>query len=95
MAFHFLQPFQRIFFIAWLSTLRNRHKAFTAIACLGQVFRVYNLGGFRITNARCDNEFCPLMDPLVNDFEVKMKYANPQEHAPEAERNNRVIKERV
>jgi hypothetical protein len=35
------------------------------------------------------------MDPLVNDFEVKMKYANPQEHAPEAERNNRVIKERV
>ena len=63
--------------------------------CLGQVFRVYNLGGFRITNARCDNEFRPLMDPLANEFQVKMNYANPQEHVPEAERNNRVIKERV
>ncbi len=32
MAFCFSQPFQRIFFIAQLSMLRNRHKAFTAIA---------------------------------------------------------------
>jgi hypothetical protein len=46
------------------------------------------LGGFRIINAQCDNEFCPLMDLLANDFEVKMNYANPQEHVPEAERNN-------
>jgi hypothetical protein len=63
--------------------------------CLGQVFRAYNLGGFQITNARCDNEFRPLMDPLANDFEVKMNYANPQEHVPEAEHNNRVIKCRI
>ncbi len=63
--------------------------------CLGQVFWVYNVGGFRITNAWCDNEFCPLMDPLANEFQVKMNYANPQEHVPEAECNNQVIKERV
>jgi hypothetical protein len=35
------------------------------------------------------------MDPLANEFQVKMNYANPQEHVPEAERNNRVIKEQV
>ncbi len=57
--------------------------------CLGQVFWVYNLGGFWITNACCVNEFCPLMDPLANEFQVKMNYANPQEHIPEANCNNR------
>ena len=35
------------------------------------------------------------MDPLANDFGVEMNYANPQEHVPEAERNNRTIKERI
>ena len=64
-------------------------------AALGSVFRVYNLGGFRVTQIRCDNEFRPLMDPLANEFAVAINYANPQEHVPEAERNNRVIKERV
>jgi hypothetical protein len=62
-------------------------------ACLGQVLQIYNMGGFRVTNARCDNEFCPLMDPLANEFGVTINYANPQEHVPEAEQNNRVIKE--
>ena len=61
--------------------------------CLGAIFRIYNLGGFRITDAHCNNEFRPLMDPLANDFQVNVNYANPQEHVPEAERNNRVIKE--
>ena len=62
---------------------------------LESIFRVYNLGGFRVTQIRCDNEFRALMDPLANEFQVTMNYANPQEHVPEAERNNRVIKERV
>jgi hypothetical protein len=35
------------------------------------------------------------MDPLANNFGVEMNYANPQEHVPEAERNNRTIKERI
>ena len=62
---------------------------------LGQIFRVYNTGGFQITSIRCDNEFRPLIEPLADDFNVVMNFANPQEHVPEAERNNRVIKERV
>jgi hypothetical protein len=41
-----------------------------------------------------DNEFRPLMHELQDVYEVTMNYANPQEHVPEAECNNRVIKER-
>ena len=39
--------------------------------------------------------FCPLVEPLQDEFCVAINFANPQEHVPEAERNNRVIKERV
>jgi hypothetical protein len=59
------------------------------------VLRVYNAGGFRVTTIHCDNEFRPLLEPLSNEFNVKMNYSNPQEHVPEAERNNRVTKERI
>jgi hypothetical protein len=34
-------------------------------------------------------------DTIFDDFGINMNFANPQEHVPEAERNNRVIKERV
>ena len=62
---------------------------------LVRVFRIYNTSGFRITKIHCDNEFRSLLEPLAREFRVEMNYANPQEHVPEAERNNRVIKERV
>lgn len=62
---------------------------------LGQVFRVYNTGGFQVKTIRCDNEFRPLFEPLADEFDVVMNFANAQEHVPEAERNNRIIKERV
>jgi hypothetical protein len=35
------------------------------------------------------------LEPLADEFQVNMNYANPQEHFPEVERNNCVIKERV
>ncbi len=63
--------------------------------CLSQVFHIYKMGGFQVEHAQCDNEFWPLMDPLANDFGVEMNCANPQEHVPKAERNNRTIKERI
>jgi hypothetical protein len=34
------------------------------------------------------------MDQRQNTYNVQMNYANPQEHVPKSERNNRVIKER-
>jgi hypothetical protein len=60
---------------------------------LDNVVSMYNQAGFWINVIHCDNEFCPLMDQLQNAYNVQMNYANPQEHVPEAERNNRVIKE--
>eukprot|EP00978_Attheya_sp_CCMP212_P034752 scaffold147344_cov30-Attheya_sp.AAC.1 len=56
---------------------------------------VYNQGGFQIKKILCDNEFRPIMDPLALNEHITMNYANPQAHVPEAERNIRVIKERV
>jgi hypothetical protein len=63
--------------------------------CLQQVLWIYTLGGLRVTTIRCDNEFRPLMDPLALEFGIQVNYASPQEHVPEAERNNRVINERI
>eukprot|EP00978_Attheya_sp_CCMP212_P017186 scaffold45596_cov58-Attheya_sp.AAC.9 len=56
---------------------------------------VYNQGGFQIKKILCDNEFHPMMDALALNQHIAMNYTNPQEHVPEAERNIRVIKERV
>ena len=61
---------------------------------LDNVFRIYNMAGFKITTILCDNEFQPLMSELADVYNVRTNYANPQEHVPEAERNIRVIKER-
>ena len=60
-----------------------------------EVINVYNRAGFKIKEVRSDNEFRPLQETLLEEFEIKMNFSNPQEHVPEAERNNRVIKERV
>ena len=35
------------------------------------------------------------MDPLYDKYKIIMNYANAQEHVPEAERNNRFLKERI
>lgn len=70
----------------------NTMQAYRSV--LDNVFRTYNRAGFKITTINCDNEFQPLMHQLQDVYNVRMNYANPQEHVPEAERNNRVIKER-
>jgi hypothetical protein len=56
---------------------------------------VYNHGGFILEEIHADNEFRPLMESLSQTHNIAMNFANPQEHVPRAERNNRVIKERV
>jgi hypothetical protein len=48
----------------------------------------YNRAEFKIAIINCDNEFQPLMAELQGVYNVRMHYANPQEHVPEAERNN-------
>ncbi|KAL7562162.1 hypothetical protein ACA910_020358 [Epithemia clementina (nom. ined.)] len=62
---------------------------------LKDVFRIYNAAGFCITKIHVDNEFRTLRENLMNLENIEIKLANAQEHVPEAERNIRVMKERV
>ena len=36
-----------------------------------------------------------MMEKVMVDLDIKMNFANAQDHVPEAERNNRTIKERI
>ena len=65
--------------------------------CMDEVYNVYKRGGFIIVEIHCDNEFHKAMDKFAakQDPQIKMNYANAQEHVPRAERNNRTIQERV
>jgi hypothetical protein len=62
---------------------------------IDKVFRKYQQGGFYITNIHCDQQFRSLMDPIADELNIKMNYATTDEHVPEAERNNRTIKEQI
>jgi hypothetical protein len=65
--------------------------------CIDELLAVYKRGEFNITEIHCDNEFRKVMDPLsvAQNPPIKMNYVAAQEHVPRAERNNRVIQERV
>ena len=63
-------------------------------SALDTVFRVYNNAGFRIKMIKADQEFRPILDEIKDELDITMNYASAQEHVPEAERNNRTIKER-
>jgi hypothetical protein len=62
---------------------------------IDKVFRKYQQGGFFITNIHCNQQFHSLMDPIANDLNIKMNYTTTNKHVPEAERNNRTIKEKI
>jgi hypothetical protein len=64
-------------------------------SALDQILRFYNGAGYTIKEIRCDREFRPLMDPIKDELDVDMVYSNAGDHVPEAERNNRTIKERI
>jgi hypothetical protein len=59
------------------------------------VLRLYNSAGFHIKTIHCDREFCPMMEKVKDDLGVCMYLTNVLDHVPEAERNNRTIKECV
>ena len=65
--------------------------------CMQEIYDVYRMGGFKIVEIHCDNEFHKAMDKFAarQDPPIKMNYATAKEHVPRAERNNRVIQERV
>ena len=49
----------------------------------------------QISVVKCDQKFKPLFEEVKDDLDIDMNYASAQEHAPEAERNNRATQERV
>ena len=59
------------------------------------ILRYYNKAGYKIKSIHCDQEFRPIMDRVSDDLDIEMNYATTDEHVPEAERNNRTIKERI
>ena len=63
-------------------------------SAIDTVFRIYNHAGFMITTIKADQEFKPIFDEIKDTLDITMNYASAQEHVPEAERNNRTIKER-
>jgi hypothetical protein len=62
---------------------------------LDMVLRVYNSAGFHIKTIHCDGEFRVMMEKVKDNLGVRMNFTNALDHVPEAERNNRTIKERV
>ena len=57
---------------------------------------VYWQGGFCITEIRADNKFFPLVSTFAEKIpHVNFNFVNPNKRVPEAEKNNRVIKERI
>ena len=71
---------------------RTHSELFKAI---DMIFRHYNKGGFDVKTIHCDQEFKPMMDQISDELDIEMNYATTDEHVPEAERNNRTIKERI
>jgi len=59
------------------------------------IIRLYNRAGMKVERIHADNEFRAVLDDIRDILGVQVNYANPQEHVPEAERNNRTIKERI
>jgi hypothetical protein len=59
---------------------------------LKDIINLYNKAGFKITEITCDNEFCPLKNMTIENYDIAMNFTNPQEHVPEAEHNYWVIK---
>ncbi|WP_288992819.1 polyprotein of Ty1/Copia retrotransposon [uncultured Marinobacter sp.] len=62
---------------------------------LDQILRLYNQAGFVIKTIHCDGEYRGMMEKVDDDLDVNMNFTNAQDHVPEAERNNRTIKERI
>ena len=63
---------------------------------ISALIREYNKAGFLVRDLLCDNEYLPLKEWLESRISgLRMNCCNAGDHVPEAERNNRVIKERV
>ena len=77
-----------------LVTMRDRSQD-EYYEALDSILRYYNAAGYRVVRIHCDREFKSIMDEVKDEMDIDMNYANTGDHQPEAERNNRTIKERI
>ena len=62
---------------------------------LNNILTIYKKAGFMITRIHADSEFKSLENEFKHEMELKFNFTGSKEHVPEAERNSRIIKERV
>ncbi|CAJ1946452.1 unnamed protein product [Cylindrotheca closterium] len=62
---------------------------------LDKIFCRYNKAGFHVKTIKCDRAFIPLTDDMLDDMGVAIDPAAAGDHEPTAERDNRMLKERV
>ena len=91
----FLTTITRALYYRTANYLLSRQKE-NLYSGLDEVLRMYNSNGFYIEKIYCDNEFRSIMDEISDTLEgITLKYSPSKAHVPEAERNNRVLKERI
>ena len=62
---------------------------------LDVVLRSYNKVGFYVKKIQCNNEFCTLMNDIMDDLDIEIECVPQDDHVPKAERNNRMIGKRI
>ncbi|MEL6660938.1 MAG: hypothetical protein AAFR36_31085, partial [Bacteroidota bacterium] len=58
------------------------------------IIKQYEMAGFKVKFIHGDGEFHPMFNSIRGAFDAILNTANPGDHVPEAERNNRTIEER-
>ena len=79
------------------STFITDRKATTLCENSDAILHHCDRAGHRVTNLSTDEEFEPLLGPLQDsdDLKIKMCFAAAQAHVPPAERNHKFLKERT
>ena len=54
----------------------------------------YKKSGFSIKSIEYNDEFKSFIDEVADETGIEMNYANPDDHVTEADKSNKVIKER-
>ena len=72
------------------------HTAPTITSLVASVLKLYQQAGFQITEVCADHEFKPVLQVLQdNGWSFATNLDNAQEHEPEVEHNNCILKEHI
>jgi hypothetical protein len=65
------------------------------VRVMKNLLQIYKNAGFKVTRIHADNEFKSIAKEFNTSYNLTFKFTSANKHVPEAERNNRLIKERV